>query len=214
MSNVKSITRPKSGHSRQSSVSSESSIDSIPTLAGKVAKILTEEDAKSKFDATVSFMESPVQKAGKRLKESSKSDPLLHYFNVEVCNRYGVLADKNVDMDVQEEAQPQPSTSAGQEQQQERSGTNNAKPSALCFVSRMKECFREFKQMLNVVSTEYYVQFAGDNTLVYYKKLEDYIRFVERYSNEVQFYTYTPRADKTLAFLVKGLHFECECDDI
>ncbi|GJQ87840.1 hypothetical protein Trydic_g1808 [Trypoxylus dichotomus] len=215
MSNVKSITRPKSGHSHQSSESSESSIDSIPTLAGKVAKILSEEDAKNKFDAATNVMESPVNK-GKKMKESSKSDPLLHYFNVEVCNRYGVLADKSVEMDVQEEEQPQPSTSTAQEsqQQQKRSGTNNAKPPALCFVSRMRERLREFKQLLNSVSTAYYVQFSGENTLVYFKKLDDYRRFVERYSNEVPFYTYTPRAEKTLAFLIKGLHYECECEDI
>ncbi|GJQ88762.1 hypothetical protein Trydic_g15418, partial [Trypoxylus dichotomus] len=162
--------------------SSESSIDSIPTLAGKVAKILSEEDAKKKFDATTTNeMKSPI-------KESSKSDPLLNYFNVEVCNRYGVLADKSVEMEVQDEEQPRPSTSTAQE----------------------RERFREFKQLINSVSTEYYVQFSGENTLVYFKKLDDYRRFVERYSNEVPFYTYTPRAEKTLAFLIKGLHYECE----
>ncbi|GJQ88136.1 hypothetical protein Trydic_g13142 [Trypoxylus dichotomus] len=84
----------------------------------------------------------------------------------------------------------------------------------LRFVSRMKERFREYRQMLNGVFTEYYVQFAGENTLVYFKKLQDYKSFIERYSNEVSFFIYTPRADKTLAFLVKGLHYECQCDDI
>ncbi|GJQ88764.1 hypothetical protein Trydic_g10197 [Trypoxylus dichotomus] len=54
-----------------------------------------------------------------------------------------------------------PSTSAGEQQQQQHSGDNNAKPPALCFVSRMKERFHEFKQMLNTISTNYYVQFAS-----------------------------------------------------
>ncbi|GJQ81574.1 hypothetical protein Trydic_g18182, partial [Trypoxylus dichotomus] len=100
-------------------------------------------------------------------------------------------------MEVQDEEQPRPSTSTAQEgeQHQKRSGTSNSKPPALCFVSRMKERFREFKQLINSVSTEYYVQFSGENTLVYFKKLDDYRRFVEQYSNEVPFYTYTPRAE-------------------
>ncbi|GJQ66435.1 hypothetical protein Trydic_g13267 [Trypoxylus dichotomus] len=173
-------------------------------------KFLSEEDTKKKFDATTANdMKSPN-------KESGKSDPLLNYFNVEVCNRYGVLADKRMEMEVQDEEQPRPSTSTAQEgeQHEKRSGTSNAKPPALCFISRMKERFREFKQMINSVSTEYYVQFSGENTLVYFKKLDDYRRFVERYSNEVPFYTYTPRAEKTLAYLIKGLHYECECEDV
>ncbi|GJQ81573.1 hypothetical protein Trydic_g18181, partial [Trypoxylus dichotomus] len=53
-------------HSRQSSESSESSINSIPTLAGKVAKILSEEDAKKKFDATTTNeMKSPNKESSK-----------------------------------------------------------------------------------------------------------------------------------------------------
>ncbi|GJQ87431.1 hypothetical protein Trydic_g10576 [Trypoxylus dichotomus] len=44
---------------------------------------------------------------------NSKPDPLLQYFNVEVCNRYGVLADRQESMDTYDEVQPQPSTSEG-----------------------------------------------------------------------------------------------------
>ncbi|GJQ75480.1 hypothetical protein Trydic_g8641 [Trypoxylus dichotomus] len=81
-----------------------------------------------------------------------------------------------------------------------RSGANNAKPPGLCFVSRMKGRFHEFKRMLNTNAVNYYVQFASDNRLVCLKKMEDYM--------------YTPRTEKTLAFLIKGLHHECECDEI
>ncbi|GJQ88012.1 hypothetical protein Trydic_g12936 [Trypoxylus dichotomus] len=197
MSNVKSITRPKSGHSRQSSESSESSIDSIPTLAGKVAKILSEEDAKNKFDATTNAMKSPSK--GKEVKESSKSDPLLRYFNVEVCNRYGVLADKSVEMEVQDEEQPQPSTSTAQEsqQQQKRSGTSNAKPPALCFVSRMKERFLFGRKHARLL------QKAG--------RLQAFCGAVLERSAVLHLH---PARGKTLAFLIKGLHYECECEDV
>ncbi|GJQ78659.1 hypothetical protein Trydic_g11762 [Trypoxylus dichotomus] len=140
-------------HSRHSSVSSESSIDSIPALAGKVAKILTEEDTKRKFDAAADDMAWPAKKAVAKNTETynNKADPLLQYFNVEVCNRYGILADKKEEMDTHEEVQP----------------------------SRQPP------------------RFASDNPLVYFKKMEDYKKFIERYANKVPFYTYTPRTEKS-----------------
>ncbi|GJQ87710.1 hypothetical protein Trydic_g22081 [Trypoxylus dichotomus] len=83
-----------------------------------------------------------------------------------------------------------PSTSAGEQQQQQHSGDNNAKPPALCFVSRMKERFHEFKQMLNTISTNYYVQFASDNTTRSTRYL------CSRYLNPSHSNTYPPIASK------------------
>ncbi|KAK9721117.1 hypothetical protein QE152_g21706 [Popillia japonica] len=44
--------------------------------------------------------------------------------------------------------------------------------------------------------------------------MKDYKCFITTYTGVLPFYTYTPRAEKTMAFLIKGLHYECETEDV
>ncbi|KAK9708174.1 hypothetical protein QE152_g27405 [Popillia japonica] len=42
---------------------------------------------------------------------------------------------------------------------------------------------RVFQGMVNAVSAEYYIPFAGDSILVYFKTKADYDKFVQQYKN-------------------------------
>ncbi|KAK9703824.1 hypothetical protein QE152_g29064 [Popillia japonica] len=217
MSNVKNITRGRSKLSSElADSSSNDSLDSIATLAGKAAKFLAEEDAKGRFDAA----SNPVQPIVGAMDGSSQEavrqkSGLTDFFNVAVANRYGILADSHAaggssPMDVAEDAAAAPSVEDNTSQPPRKA----QKPPPVCFIGRVNEHYREFRAKLDAISRDYFQQFAGEKTLIYYRKLEDYKRFIKMYSGTLPFYTYTPRSERTFAYLIKGLHHDIEVREV
>ncbi|KAK9744304.1 hypothetical protein QE152_g7879 [Popillia japonica] len=141
----------------------------------------------------------------------------MHILPLEKCavkNKFGPLAGQNdnepitdIEMPSAEEERADTDDSAPVPSQ-----TKQVKPP--CFPTRLREKYSEFSRMLNAVSTEYHIQFAGDSTLVYYRAKADYDKFVQRYKSTVPFYTYTPKGEKTNAYVIKGLHEDVEKDEI
>ncbi|KAK9710006.1 hypothetical protein QE152_g26265 [Popillia japonica] len=214
-------------------------MDSIQTLAGKTAKFIAEEDAKGRFDATsstirpiVAVMDGPSDGAVER------KPGLADIFNVAITNRYGILADtptvaestrmvvvdaapasladtptvaestRMVVVDAAPASLAEDNTSSLMQ-----SSRKVQKPPPVCFISRVQH-YREFRAKLDNISHDYYQHFAGDKTFIYYRKLEDYKRFVKTYSGTLPFYTFTSRNERTYAYLIKGLHCEIEVQDV
>lgn len=162
--------------------------------------------------------------------QGPQRDPnrLLNYFSVAVANRYGILAeqtDDNMDTDgnhgdAGEDDALSPTDRRGtqrsdaEEHHTQQPQAKPAKPTALCFPTRIEKHYSEFRRKLNEISTNYFVQFSKDSTLVYYKSMTDYKRFIEKFGQVLPFYTYTPRNEKTSAYLIKGLHGDVECEDL
>ncbi|GJQ88076.1 hypothetical protein Trydic_g13089 [Trypoxylus dichotomus] len=80
--------------------SSDSSIASTKSLVAKVTKVNALEDAESKFGATKAV---PGNSKMTEMATSSKASfrSLEHMFNVKVANRFGLLYEAQVDMEVQ-----------------------------------------------------------------------------------------------------------------
>ncbi|KAI4470695.1 glutathione s-transferase [Holotrichia oblita] len=66
--------------------------------------------------------------------------------------------------------------------------------------------------MIGEISTDYYIQFAGENTLVYYKSKSHYDEYIRKYKNTVRFFTY--KSEKANAYVIKGLHCDVEAEDV
>lgn len=191
---------------------------------------MAEEDAKGRFDASSfnTVLTSTISQSGNNATAPTatmSADPmpatvpvnppktkpgLASFFNVEVANRYGILADHHDpechssdpnNMDVQHsddyEVEDSPSTQAPKK---------GEKPPPICFVSRVEKHFKEFRSSLESISSDYYQHFAVDKTMVYFRQLSDYKKFVKTFSGKLPFYTFTPRVERTFAFLIKGVH--------
>ncbi|KAK9710035.1 hypothetical protein QE152_g26280 [Popillia japonica] len=126
----------------------------------------------------------------------------------------------------------QPRTDAAVPAATEAAPAKSVKPPPICFVSKLTKnlsVFREycdsvvskltknlsvFREYCDSVSKNYYFHFASDRTLLYYRDIKDYKTFLSKYKDLLPFYTYTPRQEKTYAFLIKGLHASVECEDV
>ncbi|KAK9709952.1 hypothetical protein QE152_g26298 [Popillia japonica] len=141
---------------------------------------------------------------------------LITYFKCAVKNKFGPLAgqqDNEPIMDVEMPSAETDSADLG-DSAPEPSQAKQVKPPPLCFPTRLREKYGAFRKMLNAVSAEYHIQFAGDSTLVYFKAKTDYDKFVQQHKSSVPFYTYTPKGQKTNAYVIKGLHEDVEESDV
>lgn len=67
---------------------------------------------------------------------------------------------------------------------------------------------------LDAISKEYHIKLAWDKTLVYFTHLHSYKLFIEKYTNKLPFYTYTPKGERTHAFVIRGLPDDAEAEEI
>lgn len=144
---------------------------------------------------------------------------LLDHFNVAITNRYGVLADVEMQDDTFAEqtnfTQSSPGTAKRDTSTAEQpTPTKNQRPPPICFLSRVGKHYRELCSKLDAISKDYHIQLATDKTLVYFAHLRHYKTFIETYTNKLPFYTYTPKGEKTHAYIVKGLPDDAEAEDI
>ncbi|KAK9710429.1 hypothetical protein QE152_g26034 [Popillia japonica] len=135
-----------------------------------------------------------------------------------LTNRYGILANQDADMpeldcNEQDNRSNAPSELA-ENDNPSTSERKTQKPPPLCFVTRIQKHYGEFRAKLDNISKDYYIQFAGEKTLVYYRQLSAYKKFIKTYTGSLPFYTYTPRPERTYAYLIKGLHSSVEPDDV
>lgn len=102
--------------------------------------------------------------------------------------------------DIESQQENTPNSQQSAEQTREEHPRNRQKPPPICFVTRLKKCYSEFRSKLDAISVDYYLQFTGDKTLVYYKNIKDYTSFIKTYRGALPFFTYTPRTEKTYVF--------------
>lgn len=168
--------------------------------------------------ATGSSETPDSEMAGKTAENGgvTAENALITYFKCAVKNKFGPLAgqqDNESIMDVEMPSAETDSVDLG-DSAPEPSQAKQVKPPPLCFPTRLREKYGAFRKMLNAVSAEYHIQFAGDSTLVYFKAKTDYDKFVQQHKNSVPFYTYTPKGQKTNAYVIKGLHEDVEESDV
>ncbi|KAK9753607.1 hypothetical protein QE152_g1947 [Popillia japonica] len=51
---------------------------------------------------------------------------------------------------------------------------SNPKPPPICFIARINSHYGELCAKLDTISREYFIQFAGEKTLVYFKYMRNY----------------------------------------
>lgn len=76
----------------------------------------------------------------------------------------------------------------------------------------MEQHYCEFRARQDAISRDYYQQFSGGKTLVYFKHMSAYKQFIHKV--KTPFNPYTPRAERTYAYIIKGLHIEVTVNDI
>ncbi|KAK9744300.1 hypothetical protein QE152_g7877 [Popillia japonica] len=138
---------------------------------------------------------------------------------------------EDIECDSVIDSQPTVISSNDEDVQNDQQGAN-LKPPPICFVARVKSHYRELCAKLDAISREYFVQFAGEKTLVYFKNMRysykyfvqfagektlvyfknmrSYKQFIATYKNKIPFYTYTPKCEKTHAYVIKGLPEDAE----
>lgn len=135
-------------------------------------------------------------------------------FAVDVANRYGVLSDPRAtklsdDMDTTPVVSQEDANTDAEE-----TTAKGPKPPPICFVARVVKSQAIFRQYCDSITKNYYLQYSKDRTFLYYRNVSDYKRFIEKYKGRLPFYTYTPRQDKTHAYLIKGLHDDALPEEI
>ncbi|KAK9694254.1 hypothetical protein QE152_g33649 [Popillia japonica] len=194
MSNVKALTRDRA---KLYSHHSESSIESISDLAIKIGKINRFEDVKGRYDAsgddikikslsksneaTDSAMLNSTSSATTNSERVQHKPTLLDYFNVEISNRYGILSDvemRDLESDLGNSSQVNDTAATRPVETEQLEGEalkKTPKPPPICFVSRVKQNYREFRAKLDSVAHDYYQMFTGDKTMIYYRNINDYV---------------------------------------
>lgn len=153
-----------------------------------------------------------------QLRRNQRPKSLVDYLSVATRNGYSVLTEESLDDAVTAPMDTTPPDAAAQdehrEEQTSQSHRKNQKPPPICFPTRMEEHYWEFRARLDAISRDYYQQFSGNKTLVYYKTLSAYKKFIATYRGKLPFYTFTPRAERTFAYVIKGLHGDVAEDDL
>lgn len=202
---------------KHSNCDSEVEASANVTLGSKVNKSSKFEDVKGKFDFA-SISQPVMPKLTAPDAGSSSSDVarinINDFFSVDISNRYGVLADAPSDTMDTLPAPIASTADAAVPAATEAAPAKSVKPPPICFVSKLTKNLSVFREYCDSVSKNYYFHFASDRTLLYYRDIKDYKTFLSKYKDLLPFYTYTPRQEKTYAFLIKGLHASVECEDV
>ncbi|KAK9710038.1 hypothetical protein QE152_g26274 [Popillia japonica] len=161
------------------------------------------------------------------------------FFSVDISNRYGVTVLADTAPDNVMDTLPASNANRGHPaelaatQAESDAPVKNIKPPPICFVSKISKNLSVFREYCNSISKTYYFHFASDRTLLYYKDMKEYKIFISKYNRTLlyykdmkeykifiskykdvlPFYTYTPKKEKTYAYLIKGLHASVECED-
>ncbi|KAK9708160.1 hypothetical protein QE152_g27412 [Popillia japonica] len=149
------------------STNAESSIESISDLAIKIGKINRFEDVKGRYDASGddikikslsksneasdSAMLNSTSSATTNSERVQHKPTLLGYFNVEISNRYGILSDvemRDLESDLGNSSQVNDTAATRPVETEQLEGEalkKTPKPPPICFVSRVKQNYREFR---------------------------------------------------------------------
>lgn len=193
----------------------------LNTLLNKVNKSSKYEDVKGKIDfGTVTQpclinMEAGSSSSSHAEVNAAAAVNLTDFFSVDISNRYGVLTDTTPASGM--DTLPAPDHDDGNPVStpvNKNASVKAVKPPPICFVSKLTKNLTVFRDYCDKISRNYYFHFASDRTLLYYHSIEDYKAFITKYKDILPFYTYTPRGEKTHAYLIKGLHASVECEDV
>ncbi|KAK9679957.1 hypothetical protein QE152_g39533 [Popillia japonica] len=160
---------------------------------------------------------------------------LADYFNIEITNRYadnasnmehediesgqddgaesqhGILADNASNMEHEDIESGQDDGAESQqweEQTREEQPRNNQKPPPICFVTRLKKCYGEFRSKLDAISADYYLHLPPPICFVTRLK-KCYGEFRSKLDAISADYYLHFAGDKTL-----GLHDDVEAEDV
>lgn len=74
-------------------------------------------------------------------------------------------------------------------------------------MGRMTENHRSFRAKLDEITREYTISLAGPNMTVRFAKTAHYKIFIERFAGKIPFHTYTPKEERTTAFVTAGIGY-------
>ncbi|CAG9819855.1 unnamed protein product [Phaedon cochleariae] len=120
-------------------------------------------------------------------------------------------SEKNANKPTGQTIQPKPSTSNVQSTQT----TKNEKPPPIIFDGILKDR-REIIPMIKTLTTKpFHFKYGGDSTMLYTESIEDFENVKRKLrEDEVPYYTYSLKKEKTHAFVLRGLDFEPEPSEI
>ncbi|GJQ66389.1 hypothetical protein Trydic_g4413 [Trypoxylus dichotomus] len=217
MGSVKRLTKNGRGAPESDEESnSDSSIASIKSLVAKITKTNALEDANGRFDTSKTRsdgMEGPAASA------DSSPKSLEHLFNVRVANRFGLLYDPEEDMNIQSTPSPGESPSPGETLQNrppspEGAARREPRPPPIYFMARLGSEHTEFRRKIDGIPKNYYLQFTAKDAIFYFRAMADYKKFIATFKDILPFYTFTPRNEKTHAYMVKGLHSDATPEEV
>ncbi|GJQ87858.1 hypothetical protein Trydic_g20236 [Trypoxylus dichotomus] len=217
MDSVKRLTKNGRGAPESDEESnSDSSIASIKSLVANITKTNATEDAKGRFDASKTQsgdMEEPA------VSTDSSTKSLEHLFSVRVANRFGLLYDPEEDIDTQSTPSTGQSPSPGETLQNrppspESAARREPRPPPIYFMARLGSEHAEFRRKIDGISKNYYLQFTVKDTILYFCAMADYKKFIATFKDILPFYTFTPRNEKTHAYMVKGLHSDATPEEV
>ncbi|KAK9708099.1 hypothetical protein QE152_g27433, partial [Popillia japonica] len=124
-----------------------------------------------------------------------------------------------MDVDETPVQDPQPTTSGASENLKQQAAEKvqpekRQKQPPICFILNVGKHYQDFCSKLDVISRECFIQFTSDKTLVYFKHMNNYKQFITMYKGKLPFYTYTPKAGKMHAYIMKRLPEDVEPKDI